>query len=425
MENHSRLESAWAAIIMLVVALVIALAGCSRGTASPGPSAKGPATQAGPGLADISVRSSSVAFGPLSALHKASGTVKPVMQSQVASQVGGVVSKVLLKAGDWAAEGGIVVQLDDSQLQLSAKTAEAALEAAKINLSTLQDTTSQASPRLDFQVRSAEAALSAAQRSYESKKALLAQGGATKSDVDEANSAYRSAQANLEAAKTALDQNRKADVQDIAQSKLSVEQADYALQQARMNLAHASIKAPYAGRIVSVGLMPGEFVGPDAPAFVIASQEREIDFSVPPSDAASLAIGTEIDFTLNGKASRLSLSRSPNVPVSGVVPFVVYVPGSLALPFGAVGTVSYSLVLASGTIIPTGAIQTSEDRNYAFAIENAKAVERPITILAESGDTAAVAGVEPGSSVIVDPPPGLMDGSAVKAIPVASTDVGK
>ena len=421
MENHSRLVPAGAAI----VALLVALAGCSRGAASPGPSAKGPATQAGPGLADIAVRSSSVAFGPLAALHKASGTVKPVLQSQVASQVGGVVSRVLLKAGDWVAEGGVVVQLDDSQLQLSAKTAEAALEAAKINLSTLQGTTSQASPRLDFQVRSAEAALSAAQRSYDSKKALLAQGGATKADVDEANSAYQSAKANLEAAKSALDQNQKADVQDIAQLKLSVEQADYALQQARLNLAHASIRAPYAGRIVSVNLMPGEFVGPDAPAFVIASQEREIDFSVPPSDAGSLSIGTEVDFTLNGEARRLSLSRSPNVPVNGVVPFVAYVPSSMALPFGAVGTVSYTLVLARGTIIPTGAIQTTEDRNYAFAIENSKAVERPITILAESGDTAAVAGVEPGSMVIVNPPPGLMDGSAVKAIPVAPVDGSK
>ena len=113
------------------------------------------------------------------------------------------------------------------------------------------------------------------------------------------------------------------------------------------------------------------------------------------------------------------------MPVNGVVPFVAYVPGSLALPFGVVGTVSYSLVLASGTIIPTGAIQTSEDRNYAFVIENSKAVERPIAILAESGDSAAVAGVEPGSAVIVNPPPGLMDGSAVKAIPVASVDGSK
>lgn len=124
-------------------------------------------------------------------------------------------------------------------------------------------------------------------------------------------------------------------------------------------------------------------------------------------------------------ASRLSLSRSPNVPINGVVPFVADVPSSLALPFGAVGTVSYTLVLARGTIIPTGAIQTSEDRNYAFSIENSKAVERAITILAESGDTAAISGVEPGGTVIVSPPPGLMDGSAVKAVTLAQPDGGK
>ena len=297
-----------------ILVLVFAVVGCSRGPSSSGSSAKSPASQAGPGLADIAVRASAVAFGPLTALHKASGTVKPVLQSQVASQVGGIVAKVLLKAGDWVAEGGEVIQLDDSQLQLSAKTAEAALEAAKINLSTLQDTTSQASPRLDFQVHSAEAALSAAQRNYESKKALLAQGGATNADVDEANSGYQTAQANLEAAKTALDQNKKADVQDIAQLKLAAEQADYALQQARLNLAHASIRAPYAGRIVSVTLMPGEFVGPDAPAFVIASQKREVDFSVPPSDAGSLPIGSPDRFHLERRGQQTFLEPLPERP---------------------------------------------------------------------------------------------------------------
>jgi HlyD family secretion protein len=408
-----------------ILAIVIAIAGCSRGASSSGSSGKNPASSTGPGLADISVRASTVAFGPLTVQHKASGTVKPVMQSQVASQVGGVVAKVLFMAGDWVDEGGIVIKLDDSQLQLSEKTAQASLEGAKINLSTVRDTTSQANPRLDFQVHSAESALSAAQRNYESRKALFAQGGATKTDIDQANSAFQSAQANLEAAKTALDQNQKADIQNIAQLKLSVEQADYALQQARLNLEHSSIKAPYSGRIVAVNLMPGEFVGPNASAFVIASQEREVDFSVPPSDAGSLPIGATIDFILNGETRRFSLSHSPNVPINGVVPFVASVPGSLALPFGAVGTVSYSLVLAHGTIIPTGAIQTSEDRNYAFVIHDSKAAERQITILAESGDTAAVTGVDPGSLVIVNPPPGLMDGSAVTAVPAAAIEASK
>jgi len=406
------------AVLVMSAGLAV-LSGCARGA-----SAKNtPGTGGAPGLADISVRASAVTTGPLAVEHRASGTVKPVMQSQVASQVGGIVAKVLLKAGDWVDEGGLVILLDDSQLQLSVRTAEAALENARISLATTQDNTSQASPKLDYQLRSAQAALSGAQRNYDAKKALASQGGATTAELDQATSSLQTAQANLEAAKSALDQNQKAGVQNLAQLQLAVEQSGYALEQARLNLEHASIKAPYSGRIVSINPMPGEFVGPNAPAFVMAADEREVDFSVPPADAASLSLGSAVSFTLSGVSSKLAISRSPRVPVNGVVPFVAAVPRSLGLPFGAVGTVSYSLVLASGTLIPTGAIQTSEDQNYAYVIEGSKALARKIQILAESGDSAAVSGVESGSVVIVNPPPGLMDGSGVKA--VAGTEGGK
>ena len=112
--------------------------------------------------------------------HQTTGTVKPYMQSQVAGQVGGVVARIVRRAGDWVEKDDTVIQLDDSQLQLSLKTAQASLETARINLSTGQDTTKQANPRLDLQVRSAQSTLSAAQRNYDSKKALFDLGGATK-----------------------------------------------------------------------------------------------------------------------------------------------------------------------------------------------------------------------------------------------------
>ena len=265
-----------------------------------------------------------------------------------------------------------VIQLDDSQLRLSVKTAQASLDAARINLSTGQDTTKQANPRLDLQVRSAESALSAAQRNYDARKALFALGGATSGDVDRAKSDLDMAQANLEAARTALDQNQKADVQDIAQLKLAVDQADFALQQAQLNLQHAAIKAPYAGRLVAVNVMPGELVSQSAPAFILASREREVDFDVPPADAASLPVGAPVNFTLNGSDHPLKVSQSPEVPLNGVVPIVAAVPASLPLSFGAIGTVSYSLSLAHGTIIPTGALQTNEDKNFVYVVEGGK-----------------------------------------------------
>ncbi len=404
----------------IAAALALLMVGCAPRQKAADPSAGTSAQSKGPDLAEISVQAVSVNAGGLVVEHQTSGTVKPVMQSQVAGQVGGVVLSVLAKAGDWVDKDEAVIQLDDSQMKLSVKTAQAALETARINLSTGQDTTQQANPRLELQLRSAESARSVAQSNYDARKALFDLGGATSTDVDKAKGDLEMAQANLEAAKTALDQNQKSDVQNIAQLKLAVEQADFALQQAQLNLQHASIRAPYAGRLVAVNVMPGEFVGQNAPAFIIASQEREVDFAVPPADAASLPLGAPVRFALGGKSYALRVSQSPDVPLGGVVALVAAVPGSLLLSFGAIGTVSYSLTLARGILLPTGALQTNENQNFVFVVEGGKALVRSITLLAESGSAAAVTGVNAGSMVVVNPPPGLLDGSAVKVLPLAA-----
>jgi HlyD family secretion protein len=405
--------------------LLLTASGCAPGQKAGDSLKKAGVPATGPGMAEIPVQTVPVASGALIVEHQTSGTVKPVMQSQVVGQVSGVVARVVRKAGDWVEKDATVIQLDDSQLRLSVKTAQASLDAARINLSTGQDTTTQASPRLDLQVRSAQSTLSAAQRNFDSKKALFGLGGATSSDVDRAKSDLDMAQANLEAAKTALDQNQKADVQNIAQLKLAVDQADFALQQAQLNLQHAAIKAPYTGRLVAVNVMPGELVSQNAPAFILASREREVDFAVPPADAAALPVGAPIDFTLNGKIHPLKVSQSSEVPLGGVVPLVAAVPAALPLSFGSIGAVSYTLSLARGALIPTGALQTNEDKNFVFVVEGGKAIVRQITILAESGSSAAVSGVNAGSVVVLNPPPGLLDGSIVKPVAVAAAEGSK
>jgi multidrug efflux pump subunit AcrA (membrane-fusion protein) len=406
--------------MLLVIAITLAVLGCAPKPKADGTLPASPAAKTGPGIAEIAVQVVTVKLDSLVVQHQASGTVNPAMQSQVVAQVGGVVTRVARKAGDWVQAGDTVIQLDDSQLQLSVKTAQAALEGARINLSTGQDTTQQASPKLGLQAQSAESALSVAQRNFDSKKALFDLGGATSADLDRAKSDLETAKANLEAARTAQDQNSKADVQNLAQLKLAVEQADFALQQALLNLQHASIRAPYAGRLVSVRVNPGEFAGQNVPAFVIGSREREVDFSVPPADAGTLVNGAAVSFTLSGKNYQLKVTQSAEVPMNGVVPLVAALPDSLPLTYGAVGAVSYSVTLARGAIVPTGALQTNEDQNFVYVVEGGRALARPITILAESGASAAVTGVDAGSVVVINPPPGLLDGSLVKPLPVST-----
>jgi multidrug resistance efflux pump len=355
-----------------------------------------------------------VSEGPLTIVSETSGTVNPVTQSKVAARVAGTVAKIRHLAGDWVKAGEPVVQLDDTRLDLAAKTSRASLEIARINLSTSEDTTAQANPKLALQVQSAQATLSSAQMSYDSTKALFAAGGATASQVDSAQSQLHTAQANLEAAKTDLDQNNKADKQSLALLKLAVKQADFQARESEMDLQYSSIKAPFAGQISVVYVNPGEYVNTGTEAFLLVSADKEIDFSVSPSDATHLKVGTMLSFTYEGSTFKITVRQLPSAPVNGMVPLVASVPASFPISYGAVGTVGYSLNLARGILIPIAALQTTEDKNYVFTIEDGKAVARTVTIIAESGVQAAVSGIPGGAQVIVSPPPGLLDGSLVQ-----------
>jgi multidrug efflux pump subunit AcrA (membrane-fusion protein) len=414
----SRIWGARAAVGLLVAVLV----GCGGGASA----AKGPGTQAGGAqktagrfLTAVPVQSVVVHVGPLRTDNLTAGSVVPATQSMVASQVAGVTLAVAHQAGDWVKAGATVVQLDDSQLKLAVKSAESNLAIAKINEEIGQDDASQSNPKLQLQVQSAQSALDSAQKNFDSQKALFDVGGISGSQLDTAKSQLQQAQANLEAAKTALDQNNKSGTQTLAQLKLAVDQAQNAVQIARLNLQFAAIKAPFAGQIAAVNVNPGVYVGLATAVFSLVSAEKEVSFNVPPADAPTLSLGSTIRFSYLGKDYPARVSQAPSAPINGTVPMVAELPRSANLPYGTVGTVTYTVTLATGTLIPIAALQVNEDQNYVFIVENGKAATRPITIFAETGTTAAVSGLTEAAQVVLSPPPGLLPGSSVQVISLA------
>jgi HlyD family secretion protein len=418
----------------LAAAGFLVLAGCAPRSASGGAAAAGGAMQAKAGqggqngagarrFAAIPVLAVSVKVGPLMAGNDTAATVAPVTQSNVASQVAGVVLRVVHLAGDWVRAGEPVVQLDPAQWKLAVANAQAALENAKINYQIAQDNASKDNPKLLLQVQSAQSAVDSAQKNYDAQKALLAIGGAPSSAVDNALSQLQQAQANLQAAQTALDQNKKADVWSLQQSRLAIDQAQVQLDNAQLNLRYASVTAPFAGQIAAVNVNPGTYVGTNTAVFVIVSADKEINFNVPPADAPNLPVGSVVQFTYQGRTSPVRVSQAPSAPINGVVPMVATIPHPLSTPYGAVGTVTYSLTLAHGAIVPIAALQTNEDQNYVFAIESGKAVMKYVKIVGQSGTVAAVTGIADGAQIIMSPPPGLLAGSQVQVTgTVASQD---
>jgi len=368
----------------------------------------------------VPVQATLVQMGLLTADRSTAGIVTAVTQSNVAAQVAGIVKSVPRASGDWVRAGDIVVQLDDAQLKLSLANAQAALDNAKINLSVGQDSSSQANPKLALQVQSAQSALDSAQKFYDSQKALFDLGGISASALDTAKSQLQSAQANLEGAKTALDQNGKADDQTIAQLKLAISTAQNQLAQAQLNLQYASIRAPFSGQIAAVNMQSGMYVGLNTPVFTLVTAERQVNFSISPSDAPALPIGRAVAFAYSGNTYTVKVGQSPSAPINGVIPMVAFVPSSFKLPLGTVGSVSYKVPVATGILVPLNALDTLENQNFVFTIVEGKVQTQNVTILGEAGISTAVSGIKPGDVVVVNPPPGLIQGSQVQAVMIQS-----
>jgi len=422
--------------IITTLAGALALAGCGakpadpagQASAAPGAapaaSAKGGAPQGAQGqgggrrFATIPVQAVAVQAGTLVTDNDTSGTVVAVTQSPVAAQVAGVVAKVARTAGDWVKQGALVIQLDDSAPKLAVKNAQASLENAKINLSIAQQTATESNPKLANQLDSSKTALSAAQKNYESQKKLFDLGGISSSQLDNAQSQLQQAQANVLAAQLALDQNQQAGTQTLAQLQLAVDQAQTQLEVAQLTLKNTSITAPFAGQIAAVNVSLGMAVSLNTSVYVLVSAEKQINFTVPPSDAPNFKIGDTVQFTYAGHIYPARIIQSPSAPINGVVPMVAELPRQVPVSYGAVGTISYRLNVATGLMIPIAALVTRADQNLVYSIANGKAVEQPITIIAESGTTAVVKGLEAGMQIIVSAPPGLLAGSAVQAVAV-------
>ncbi len=380
----------------------------------------GPGQGGGRRFATIPVQAVTVQVGPLVTDNDTAGTVVPVTQSQVAAQVAGVVSAVSRKAGDWVKQGALVVQLDDSALKLAVRNAQSALANAKINLATGQQTVTESNPKLSSQLDSAKTAFAAAQKNYDSQQKLFDLGGISSSQLDNAKSQLQQAQANVQAAQLALDQNQQSDTQSTAQLQLAVDQASTQLEMAQLNLRNARITAPFAGQIAAINVTPGSYVSLNTSVFTLVSGEKQINFSEPPADAPNFKAGDAVTFTLGGKGYPVKIIQAPSAPINGVVPMVAALPSSVPASYGAVGTITYRLTLATGPQIPIAALQTRADLNFVYSIVNGKAVEQPITILAEGGTSAVVKGVDAGMQVILNPPPGLLAGSSVQAVALPS-----
>ena len=419
--------------LMVFAFVALALAACSRPSTGSGSTASGSTEsgettrEAAPRTSVTPVRAVTVKSDNLRASRAVTVTLEAGTDSQIASGASGRVIEVVQREGARVQAGAVVVRLDDRDLRIAARNAQLALETARINLSRSQRSSQETQRQAKARFEAAQTNLSVVQSRFDANTKLFAAGGISQVEYRNSKAQLEQAQADTDTAKDNLARAGRATNEDLALLKVQVSQAENQVAQTQKNLNETAIRAPFSGEIADVLVEVGEFVQTGGRVFRLANVSTlRATFSVPPEDAALLPPGSSVIIAYNGRNYPAKIVRSAQVPGQNrLVQLTARLNApntdengnsSNRVPVGAVAELRYSLKLAAGSLVPTGALQTEGGLNYVYAIENNKAVRRDVRVLGESGGTMAVTGVAGGARVVFPVPPSLQDGNQVTVV---------
>ena len=204
-------------------------------------------------------QTANVTRGPITQLVTATGTLNPVVNVQVGSQVSGNIAKLNADFNSQVKAGQVVAQIDPMLFQAAVTQAEgdvasaqAALELAKVNAVRIQK--------------------------------LFTEKNSSQQDLDQANANLHQAEANVKIKQGALDK-------------------------AKADLEHCTITSPVDGVVISRNVDVGQTVAASLQApviFQIANDltKMQIDSNVAEADVGAVEVGQDVDFTVDAFPTR-------------------------------------------------------------------------------------------------------------------------
>ena len=286
----------------------------------------------------MSFRTGKIERGMLQAAVSATGTVTPVQQVQVSSQVSGQIKELFVDFNSEVKQGQLIARLDPETFEYRVRQSTADVEASRASVLTAQANVQSALA----QVVRAEGDLGEAQRDEKRKLDLLAQNFISSAELDTAKSKTASLTGALKVAQAQVDVARAQ-----AQNALAiVRQRDAQLQQARVDLERTQIRSPVDGIVIKRSVEVGQTVAASLQApelFVIARNlsDMQVEAAIDEADISRVRDGQKVSFSIDAFPGRsfegaVRQVRKAAVSAQNVVSYTVVVgfanPGSLMLP---------------------------------------------------------------------------------------------
>ena len=342
----------------------------------------------------------------------ASGYVTARRQATVSSKVTGRVLEVLIEEGMEVEEGQVMARLDDSNARASLGLAEAEVGAARAALN-------------ETEVRRDEAEVDLNRIGELVDRKVLSE-----AERDRAQAAFDSLVARIEQQRTQI---------EVAARRVAVWQQE---------IDDRTIRAPFAGVVISKNAQPGEMISPLSAggAFtrtgigtVVDMTSLEIEVDVNESYINRVRAGQAVEASLDAysdwqipahviaivpTADRQRATVRVRIGFEALDPRILPDMGvkvafrETSVPPGeALGSEGDVVSVRPGVIVPPGAVRKDGSRDIVYVVRD-DTVERRAVTLGDpvDQDVVILSGLAAGETVVVDGPADLSDGDSVRVI---------
>jgi RND family efflux transporter MFP subunit len=344
------------------------------------------------------------------------GSLFPLEEVTVSSEVEGKVDEVLVDIGDRVAAGQPVVRVSTIELKLAVDQQRAMFQQARARLGLTGESDDLKNILDAAEVKKAAADLKDAEERYKRSQLLLEQQLLPRSDFDQS-------EARLSAGKAAYELA----VQSVQNLRAQLPQYRAAVELAEKKLRDAVIRAPFKGQVKERVVAPGQYLKVQTPVMVIVSMDPlRVRLKIPETMAGWVQTGERIsvfvdayaDKSFSGKLSRINPTVDPQSRTFEVEALLENTDGFLKPGFfvkARIPSAKVDQVLA----IPQEALQYSYGVYKVSLIRGDTLKETEVKIGEVSGNEAEIlAGVKAGDVVAV-PAKGqvLSDGARIQITP--------
>lgn len=369
----------------------------------------------------VAWRTGVVERGSLQATVSASGTVNPVTQVSVGSQVSGQVRQVLVDFNAEVKAGQLIAEIDPETFEYRVRSAQADLDAARASVLTAQANAAASRAAISR----AQTDLAEARRVHERNQQLVAQAFIAQSEADRTRAVMASAEEGVKAAQAQLGVSAA----QITTAQAIVAQREAVLAQARVDLGRTQIKSPVNGIVIKRTVERGQTVAASLQApelFVIAQNlsDMQVDASIDEADVGRIRPGQKATFTVDAFPGQtfegqVNLVRKAGQNVSNVVTYVAVIAFSNAtgrlLPGMTANVRVVTDVRADALKVPNAALRVRLPGVEPAKVDVNTEANKPTPSSAEGQKDTKNAG--PTASAAA---PGVAAGGAASAAPGAA-----